>query len=403
MPTRQLTQELLEKLVAKPPLKTVVYSDTSIRGFVLEFRKSASGTWYFRYRNLENKLTYHRIGTTKDMDALLARALAHQLDTVFKRDGNLDSEIKQVKSQKKLKKASSNKRAQKTFSSLFTIKNFFYERYLPYAKLAKQSWNLDKNILEKYFFTSENKTIIEKPIHSIKSAEILKWKNNLSQKSLKLSTCNRILWVIKAVFNCAVKWEVIKASQNPCKDLTVFQENVFQPRYLNSDEAKLLIHTPKEMPENKQAQALQLLLFTGARKNEILSVRWEDVALKNRLMTVVSSSTELVQGKIISKKRTIPLSEDAVELIEELKNEENAKDSPWLFPGRSPDKHLQSVFETWDIVRKQLGFEDVRLQDLRHSYANFLVQSGCSIQGVQQVLGHSSAKVTMRYVELLEG
>lgn len=401
MPSCELTPEFLQMLLEDPPLKTVQYSDTSIIGFVLEFRSTGSGTWYFRYRNAQKKNTYHRIGTTKDVDALLARALAHQLNIVFKRDGSLDTTNIPKELAKKNKKKIVKTTLQHEAELSISIKNFIYERYLPYMQASKQSWKLDKQILETYFLIPKNKTLFEKTLHTIKSSEILKWRNGLPQKNIKFSTCNRILWVIKAVFNCAVKWELLKPSQNPCKHLQMFEEKRFSARYLNSEEASRLLDTLKKMSKNKQAQALQLLIFTGARKSEILPARWENVDLKNRFLTVVSSSTETEQGKFVSKKRTIPLSDDALVLLQDLAKSPKAKESPWLFPGRKLENHLQSVFDTWDIVRKRLGLEDVRLHDLRHSYANFLVHSGCSIQGVQQLLGHNTRRMTMRYAELV--
>ncbi len=73
---------------------------------------------------------------------------------------------------------------------------------------------------------------------------------------------------------------------------------------------------------------------------------------------------------------------------------------PWLFPGHAPGKPLSDVYLFWDGLRRGLGLADVRIHDLRHTFASFLVNAGHSLYEVQKLLGHSDPRTTMRYAHL---
>ncbi len=219
--------------------------------------------------------------------------------------------------------------------------------------------------------------------------EIVNWQSSLSNQGLQASTCNRIFAVVRSIFNCAVRWGFLDILSNPCRDITPIPENTPHTRYLTKREVRLVIKTLQNMYNNKCALALQLLLYTGARRNEILTARWEHVHLEERILTIPISKS--------GKAWHIPLSDKALKIIQELKTKQN---SPWLFPATNPDEHIKSVFYTWKQVRQKLGLHDVRIHDLRHSFASLLVNEGCSLCEVQKILGHYDPKVTMRYAHL---
>lgn len=132
-----------------------------------------------------------------------------------------------------------------------------------------------------------------------------------------------------------------------------------------------------------------MLLYTGARKREVLDARWEHVDFKRRLLTVPLSKS--------GKPRHILLSHAAIELLKSLPRK---ADVPWVFFNPKTREPPVSIFCAWDSIRKKVGLPDVRLHDLRHSFASFLVNSGRSLYEVQTLLGHHNPKVTMRYAHL---
>ena len=100
------------------------------------------------------------------------------------------------------------------------------------------------------------------------------------------------------------------------------------------------------------------------------------------------------------KPRHIPLSDEAVSVIRSIPH---VPGNPWLFPGHAPGKPLSDIYLFWNRIRQKLGLGDVRIHDLRHTFASFLVNTGHSLYEVQKLLGHSDPRTTMRYAHLGQG
>ena len=130
-------------------------------------------------------------------------------------------------------------------------------------------------------------------------------------------------------------------------------------------------------------------MLTGGRRNEITHARWDCVDIEKGTLLVPLSKS--------GKPRTIALNQPASELIRRLPSRGQ---SDWLFPSPKTGKPCPSLYYPWDRVRKRAGLGDLRLHDLRHSYASNLVNGGVSLYLVQQLLGHSSPQTTQRYAHL---
>ena len=139
----------------------------------------------------------------------------------------------------------------------------------------------------------------------------------------------------------------------------------------------------------KTTRIQDLLLLTGARKREILNARWECIDFERQMLTVPLSKS--------GRPRHIPLSDGAIALLRSVPRDE---DVPWVFFNRKTGKPLVTIFNAWKTIRRRAGLEALRLHDLRHSFASFLVNSGRSLYEVQRLLGHHDPKVTMRYAHL---
>ena len=144
-----------------------------------------------------------------------------------------------------------------------------------------------------------------------------------------------------------------------------------------------------EKSDRREAFAIRLLLLTGARKSEVLKARWEHVRLDLRLLIVPLSKS--------GKPRHIPLSDEAITVIRSIPRQQGL---PWLFPGHAPGKPLSDLYLFWNRLRRELGLADVRIHDLRHTFASFLVNAGHSLYEVQKLLGHGDPRTTMRYAHL---
>lgn len=366
MPRCLLTQGLLRTLNERRPEKLVHYLDEEIPGFLLEYRRSGTGTWYFRYRDSDGKLHFFRLGSLRELDPPEARARAYTLYKLVLAGGDPREATASVRGAPRLDE-------------------FVTTRYLPHARWKKRSWDADRRMLRLHVLPRFG----ARRMDAVRQADIIAWQMDMRGKGLAPGTCNRVASLLKFVFSCAVRWGVLAADQNPCRGVEAFADNGGRERYLSAAEARALLAEIALYPARPSALAIKLLLFTGARKSEILSARWEYVDWERRLLTVPLSKS--------GKARHIPLSDEALLILRDLPRRRGV---PWLFYNPRTERPLRSVFHTWNAIRSRLGLTDVRLHDLRHSFASYLVNSGCSLYEVQKILGHYDPRVTMRYAHL---
>jgi len=111
----------------------------------------------------------------------------------------------------------------------------------------------------------------------------------LHDKGLSPATCNRVLFLVKYVFNCARRWGFI--AESPARDVQALPEKEFRERYLSEEEARRLLNVLNAEKDQQSANVVRLLLFTGARKSEILAARWENVDVERRILTVPLSKS----------------------------------------------------------------------------------------------------------------
>ena len=256
--------------------------------------------------------------------------------------------------------------------------------YLPHVKLRKRSWRVDERIARQHL----SPTFGGRRLADIQRHEVENWLYRLSSGGLAPATCNRILAVFKTICALAAMRGLLPAGQSPCAGVSPFKIHTQRERYLTQDEAQRLMRA-LEKSDRPEAFAIRLLLLTGGRKNEILKARWENVRPDQRLLTVPLSKS--------GRPRHILLSEEAIKVLRALPR---SPGNPWLFPGHAPGKPLSDLYNFWNKLRRELGLADVRIHDLRHTFASFLVNAGHSLYEAQKMLGHGDPRTTMRYAHL---
>ncbi len=283
-----------------------------------------------------------------------------------------------------LSPASFRRRDRYAKSDAVNLDAFVSGVYLPYARLRKRSWNVDERIARQHLSVAFG----DRQLADIKRQEVEDWLHELSVGGLASATCNRILAVFKTICSLAEMRGVLPTGQSPCAGVSPFKIHTQRERYLTRGEAQRLMRA-LEKSGRPEASAIRLLLLTGARKNEILKARWEHVRLDLRLLVVPLSKS--------GKPRHILLSDAALEVLRAMPR---TPGSEWLFPGHAPGKPLSDIYVFWNRMRRELGLADVRIHDLRHTFASFLVNAGHSLYEVQKLLGHSDPRTTMRYAHL---
>jgi len=221
---------------------------------------------------------------------------------------------------------------------------------------------------------------------SITTKDISMLLKTLLDKGRTPATYNRYLALIKVIFNKAVEWKLI--SSNPAKHIKPLEENNSREVFLSQAQVSRLLLALNDAPNNA-ANAIRLALFTGQRIGNVMSAKWEDL----------SEDFWLIPKTKSGKRHRVPLSPEARGV---LTAQHNNHTNNYIFPGKHGKPHIISVQKIWDKVRKQANLANVRLHDLRHTYASWAISSGASIYDVQKLLGHSDIKMTQRYAHIAD-
>ena len=251
------------------------------------------------------------------------------------------------------------------------LSDFVQERYLPFARETKRSWKADERNLDRHILPH----LGAYRLNSITTEVLMDWTNTLKLTGLTYSSCFRMFWLLKYVLNCAVRWGVLpndtafKAANLPTKPGR-------KPVLLNAVEVLQLLDVLKNYRHRASANAIHLMLLTGAGKSEILHARWEDVDFEK--------GTLFTDQTFTGRPHLIPLNNEALKLIQKLPRRD---DVPWLFFTRNGTR-LAAITREWYEIRELFGRPELRIQDLRHSFANFLVSIGINQRDLRGILGH---------------
>jgi integrase len=216
----------------------------------------------------------------------------------------------------------------------------------------------------------------------------------------------------------AAKWGVADWRKNPCRGIDRFREKA-RERYLTDEELERLGRAlriaangygqinwvdylvpqklGREAPEDwRSIAAIQLLLLTGARMTEILSLRWAWIDKRLGVARLPDSKTG---------PKILYLPELVTPLLEETRKRgtEEYPYSPFVLPGNRAPTHFQGLFHPWRRIRAVAGLHDLRIHDLRHVYASTAVSDGDSLYIVGRILGHKRSSTTERYAHLAIG
>jgi integrase len=203
---------------------------------------------------------------------------------------------------------------------------------------------------------------------------------------------NRCLTLLSKMFNLAEDWSLRPQNSNPVRRIRRYREQRSE-RFLSFDELRrigsALAACEKAGGIDIYASlAIRLLLFTGARLNEILSLQWSWVDLDRRLLILPDSKTG---------RKVIRLSEPAIAV---LKDTPRLALNPYVIVGARPGQHLVNLQKPWQRVCEAACVDRVRLHDLRHTFASIAALKGNSLPTIGALLGHRSSSTAARYTHL---
>ena len=369
MPKAKLTNTFVNKVKPPKDKRKEVYSDITDTGFILEVRNTGTKTFYYRY-NIDGITHQKKLSSSDTLSANEARLLIQTL----KQNTELNRPI------------TINKSLSSTNQNSLTLQDYWDNHYLPFIKTSKRSYKSDVSYYKHHILPFFGNT----PMNQITKSDLTKHHIDLVSKyKLSKGTANKLIKFLSYAYNMAIEWEMPYITINPLTNVKQYQLNNNREIYLDSIDIKRLLDIVDTYPNNINIKyIIRFLLLTGARRNEVLNAKWIDINLNLKVFTIPLSKS--------GQSRTIPISKALEELIQNIPKISKI----YIFPAPREDKPMTSIFRHWNNIRIKANFPTLRIHDLRHTTASILVNKGVSLYQVQQLLGHSSPRMTQRYAHL---
>jgi integrase len=203
---------------------------------------------------------------------------------------------------------------------------------------------------------------------------------------------NRSLEIISKMFNLAEMWGLRPDGSNPRKHIKKYPEEK-RERFLSPAELRRVREVLREMEGEgielpPSIAAARLLILTGCRLGEIMTLQWEHVDILGKALRLPDSKTGA---------KVVHLGQPAVEILEKI---ERVEGNPWVIVGTKPGARLTDLQPFWQRVRARAGLKDVRIHDLRHTFASTAVAAGQGLPMIGKLLGHTQVQTTARYAHL---
>jgi integrase len=361
-----LTNQLVKTIDCPSNKKKTELFDIHSKGLSLEVRATGGKTYYRRYRDSRGRIRQIKLGDERELSLADARLLA---DKIGRQVAMGDDPLEE----KQLVRTVPN------------FADFIEEQYMPYVKSYKRSWDTDVSLLKNHLLPRFGKRYMDE----ITRQDIVKMHADRKASGAAPGSANRLLIMMRYIFNLTLKWEVPGIKTNPCKGIPLMEENNKRERYLSVEEAQKLYGAVCSSENTMLKFIVPMLILTGARKREVLDARWEDFDLARRVWRIPITKS--------GKARRVPLSDGALTLLATMPRK---SDCPWAFANPATDKPYVSFFCAWNTARKKVGLQDICVHSLRHSHASFLINAGRTLYEVQNILGHTQVKTTQRYAHL---
>lgn len=341
--------------------------DTAVRGFHVEVRRNpetgaTSATFAFRYhcRGRERTVTLGRLG---DVTVAQARKKAESLRAAVALGEDPVAERRRM-------------------DAVPTVAGFLHDRVMPHVRET-----LRGAVTYESFARRLSAALGHKHLDEVTPEDVTAFRGRLVREGLSNASVNRHLAFTRSAFNRAREWGVYDGP-NPAAAPGMLPEQG-RDKYLTAAQVQDLVAALGKDHDQTAAAALGLLMLTGARKGEILNARWEHLDLARGLLLVPRAKS--------GRPHRIPLSQSAVALLETHRDRLGAADG-YIFPGHKQGKPLSDLRGIWTRAKEAAALpDDLRIHDLRHSFASALVNRGVPLHEVAVILGHSQLSTTQRY------
>jgi integrase len=364
--------------------KRQVFFDDDFTGFALRVSETGKKSFYFSYRTGKGRAAEKKwvmLGAFPTMSVEQARQKAKDMAASVQQGIDPAKEIQADKEAKSMKEA---------------LQSFLDEHV---SKLKPGTIKSYTMIIKKYLIPNFGKLRVKEVIYS----DIAKFHHTMQETPY---LANRSYAVLSKFFSWCELHGHRERGDSPCRGITKYKELKRQD-FIGATELAILGDTLARMEENwierkttkekrtsefvdtittQAAAAIRLLMFTGARVGEILSLEWSNIDLEQGTARLPDSKTGF---------KVLQLPAPALAVLEAL-----PRLGKWVFPADSESGHMVNIKDAWGDVLKQANLSGWRLHDLRHCFASMMVNSGASLPIVGKILGHNNVSTTQRYAHL---
>lgn len=342
--------------------------DTELKGFCCKITPTGKKSYFLFYRTADGRQRKPKIADHGAVTCEQARDIAQQWLAAVAR-GDDPSAEKQLMRKKP------------------TIKELA-QRYMTEHALHKKvsSCKEDQRLWDQYILPLFGSL----KVSSLSREDVIKLHHTLKTTS---TTANRVLSLLSKAMNLAELWGYRPDHSNPCRHVRKYAEKK-RERFLNREEiASLMRVLDEEEALGKEmitaVQAIRLLLLTGCRLNEILRLRWDEVDLINHCFHLADSKTG---------KKTVYLSPSVITILNSIPR---IFGNLYVIWGKHKQSHLINLQKPWRRISAKAGLENVRIHDLRHTFASVAAENGLSLPIIGALLGHKQTQTTARYAHLV--
>ena len=341
--------------------------DTELAGFGVRIYPSGRKSFVTTYR-VHGRQRFHTLGRYGEMTVQQARAEALEVLAKARKGEDIGGA----------------KLARRKAPTVADLAERYMEEYAAANKKAR-TIKRDRRAWDRLILPALGR----RKVVDIVRADIAKLHSSLSTTP---AMANNVRSVLSTAFNLAEVWGWRKEGTNPCRHVKRYKEEG-RDRFLSERELSRLGATLDELEQTTAISphslaAVRLLALTGCRPEEILSLQWKFVDFERNCLRLPDSKTG---------KKTVYLSTAAVQVLAGI---ERVDGNPYVIPGAKPGTYRKSLQAVWKRIQKAAQLEDVRLYDLRHTFASTGVNAGLSIKLVGTLLGHSKVATTERYAHV---
>lgn len=338
--------------------KRDTYQDTKISG--LQLRVSHTGVKTFSVFKRVKCGDPERVtlGQYPEMTIDQARRKAMEINLAIS-DGNNPAEIKR------------EARAEMTFGELF------HDYIELHSKLHKKTWEEDQEKFRNHLY----KSIGSKKLSSIDRSDIVLIHSNITKNGSPYAA-NRVLALISSVFGWAM-WD-----KNPAIGVKRNKEKS-RDRFIQGDELPRFFKALSEYPSDIIRDYVLISLLTGARRGNVLAMRWRDVSFDRREWRIEETKNGMPQVVVLSP-----------EAMEVLQNRKLRSDSEFVFPGTGKEGHLMEPKKGWKKILEMAGIDNLRIHDLRRTLGSWQAKTGASLAIIGKSLNHKNQSTTAIYARL---